>query len=48
MTLSGLFVVIGVMVAMGPGGSASPDDGPTPLPDPGISTKAPASVTVTR
>lgn len=48
MTLSGVFVVIGIMIAMGTGGSASPDDGPTQLPDPGISTKAPASVTVTR
>lgn len=44
--LSAVFIVIGVLIAMGPGEDSSPDD--DPLPAPKVSTKAPASVTVTR
>lgn len=45
--LSGAFLVIGVLIAMGPGEGSSPgDEAPAPVPE--VSTKAPASVTVTR
>lgn len=45
--LSAAFLVVGVLIVMGPGGSSSPDDD-GPLPQPDMSTKAPASVTVNR